>query len=396
MVIEPFEFARLPAVTFGEGALARVGELAAAHGPRLLLVTGAESFRRSRHWPAFSAGLERAGLGWESLIVDAEPSPELVDDAVARFSGSGIDVVVAIGGGSALDAGKAVAGLLPHGNSVLDHLEGVGRGVPYRGPAAPFIAVPTTAGTGSEATRNAVLGRRGGDGFKKSFRHEALVPRHAVIDPQLLESCTPELIAADGMDALTQLVESLVSPRSNPFTEALALDALEAVRDGLPGWHAGTGDPRAARSRMAYAAWISGVVLSQTGLGAVHGLASPLGAYFPAPHGAVCGTLLAAVTRVNVAALRDREPQNAALGKYARIHAALAGAERVDRAGGPEALVTLLQDWTERLGLRRLGSYGMREGDVARVAAAAGGASMRTNPVRLDEAELRAVLEERL
>jgi len=396
MVIEPFEITRLPAVTFGEGALARVPELAAAFGSRLLLVTGAESFRRSRHWPSFSAGLERAGLGWESLIVDAEPSPRLVDDAVSRFAGTAIEVVVGIGGGSALDAAKAVAGLLPHGNSVLDHLEGVGRGAPYRGPAVPFIAVPTTAGTGSEATRNAVLSRSGRDGFKKSFRHEALVPRHAVIDPQLLETCTPALIAADGMDALTQLIESFVSPRSSPFTEALVLDGLEAVREGLPGWYDGAGDPRAARSRMAYAAWISGVALAQTGLGAVHGLASPLGAFFPAPHGAVCGTLLAAATRANVAALREREPDNPALGKYARIHAALAGAERVDREGGPEALVELLQDWTERLDLPRLGRYGMREGDVAGVVAAARGASMRTNPVLLDDDELRTLVGERL
>jgi alcohol dehydrogenase len=396
MVIEPFEIARLPAVTFGEGALARVPALAAESGSRALLVTGVESFRRSRHWPAFSAGLERAGIGWESLIVDGEPSPELVDDAVARFAGGGIEVVLGVGGGSVLDTAKAVAGLLPHGNSVLDHLEGVGRGVPYRGPALPFIAVPTTAGTGSEATQNAVLGRRGPEGFKKSFRHGALAARHAVIDPQLLESCPRSTIAADGMDALTQLVESFVSPRSSHFTEVLALDALEAVREGLLAWFEQRGDSRDARSRMAYAAWISGVVLAQTGLGAVHGLASPLGAFFPAPHGAVCGTLLAAVTRANVAALRAREPDHVALGKYARIQAVLAGAEHVDRARGPEELVALLQGWTDRLRLPRLSLHGMREGDVARVVAGARGSSMRTNPILLSDAELATAVRERL
>ena len=396
MGIEPFEIGRLPALTFGEGVLARVPDIARAHGTRLLLVTGAESFHASRHWPAFSAGLERAGLGWETLRVAGEPSPRIVDETVAHFSDRGIEVVLGVGGGSALDAAKAIAGLLPSGRSVLDHLEGVGRGVPYTGPALPFVAVPTTAGTGSEATRNAVLGERGSEGYKKSFRHEALTAREAVIDPQLLDSCPPSLVASDGLDTLTQLVESFVSPRSSPFTEPLVLNALEAVREALLAWYERPADSRAARSRMAYAAWVSGVALSQTGLGAVHGLASPCGAHFPAPHGAVCGTLLAATTRANVSALRERAPDHEALGKYARIQAVLSGAQHVDRAAGPEALVALLANWTERLELPRLSSFGIREGDIPRIVAGSRGSSMRTNPIELADDELAGVLAERL
>jgi len=396
MVVDSFDLARLPAVSFGDGALMRVPELAASFGKRLLLVTGAESFRGSRHWPAFSAALEQQDLGWESLTVKGEPSPEMVDEAVSKFRESGVDAVVGIGGGSVLDAAKAVAGLLPHGNSVRDHLEGVGKGIPYAGPSLPLIAVPTTAGTGSEATKNAVLSAPGKEGYKKSFRHEALVARHAVIDPLLLESCPPELVAADGMDALTQLIESFVSTSSNPFTEALVMGALEAVRDGLFPWYEGKDDTRAARSRMAYAAWISGIALAQTGLGAVHGLASPLGAFFPAPHGVVCGTLLASATEANVEALRAREPDNRALGRYARVHAVLSASDRVDVDEGPEALVGLLREWTARLNLPGLRGYGVRDSDIERVVVDSRGSSMRTNPIELSDEEIAAVLRERL
>ncbi len=395
MVIGSFELSRLPAVSFGEGALHRVPELAASFGNHLLLVTGAESFRASRHWPTFSAALEQRQLSWDTLTVKGEPSPELIDEAVAKYRTADVAAVLGIGGGSVLDAAKAIAGLLPRGNSVLDHLEGVGQGVVYVGPSLPWIAVPTTAGTGSEATKNAVLSIRGKEGYKKSFRHEALVARQAVIDPLLLESCPPELVAADGMDALSQLIESFVSSRSNALTDTLALSALDAVRDGLLPWFEGKEDVRAARSRMAYAAWISGVTLAHTGLGAVHGLASPLGAFFPAPHGAVCGTLLAAATATNVEAMRGREPDNPALGKYARVYAVLSGTDALS-ADGPEALVGLLRDWTHRLNLRGLREFGVRESDLERIVADSRGSSMRTNPIELTDEETAGIVRQRL
>jgi alcohol dehydrogenase len=396
MVVDAFELSRLPSVFFGQGALQRVPEIAASYGSRMLLVTGAESFRSSRHWPVFSSALEQHGLTWDTCVIDGEPSPERIDEIVAKFHGCGIEVVVGIGGGSAIDAAKAVAGLLIPGNSVTDHLEGVGQGLAYEGTAVPWVAVPTTAGTGSEATKNAVLSVRGKEGFKKSFRHEALVARHAVIDPVLLESCPPELVAADGMDALTQLIESFVSSGSNPFTDALVMSALEAARDGLLPWYEERDDVTAARERMAYASWISGVALAQTGLGVVHGLASPLGAFFPVPHGVVCGTLVAAAIQINVAAMRDRQPDNPALGRYARMHALLSGSDHVDVEEGPEALVELLRDWTNSLELPRLGGFGVRESDAERVVAASRGSSMRTNPIELTDEEIGAILRERL
>lgn len=319
-----------------------------------------------------------------------------MDDAVRTFRGSGIDVVIGVGGGSVLDAAKAIAGLLPHGNSVMDHLEGVGPGLPYTGPATPFIAVPTTAGTGSEATKNAVLGVRGVGGFKKSFRHELLVPRYAVVDPLLLAACPPALIAANGMDALTQLLESYVSSRANPFTDALALSGLQAVRDGLLEWYDQGSSAAEGRSRMAYAALLSGITLAQVGLGSVHGLAAPLGAMFPIPHGVACGTLVAAATETNILALSARSPESQALEKYAHAGRLLSGARGAARVEAWQLLVQTLAGWTERLELSRLGAYGVRATDLGAVVANCRGSSMKTNPVVLADDEVLALLRQRL
>lgn len=370
--------------------------LSASFGKRVLLITGGHSLRNSPYWDILTTGLRTQGVSWEEMRIEGEPSPQFVDEAVRAWRGAQIEVVVGIGGGSVLDAAKAVAGLLPHGNSVMDHLEGVGPELPYRGPATSFIAVPTTAGTGSEATRNAVLSVHGTQGFKKSFRHDLLVPRYAVVDPLLLASCPPSLIAANGMDALTQLLESYVSSHANPFTDALALSGLDAVRTGLRDWYAGTDHAASARSDMAYAALLSGITLAQVGLGSVHGLASPLGAFFPIPHGVVCGTLLAAATDVNIRALRERAPESPALEKYAHAGRILNGRAVLSREEDWKLLVQTLSDWTQRMDLPRLRAYGVQELDIPNIVANCRGSSMKTNPVELTDAEIREVLLQRL
>jgi alcohol dehydrogenase len=400
VVIAPFAIGRLPQIHFGEGVRARVPELAACCGRRVLLVTGARSLRASRHWEPLLAAFRQHELEVQTLAVSGEPSPALVDGAVREHRGPAIDVVVAVGGGSALDAGKAIAGLLLSGRPVGDFLEAVGRGLPYEGPATPLVAVPTSAGTGSEATRNAVLSEVGERGFKKSFRHDALVPRWAVVDSELLESCPRPLIAADGMDALTQLLEAYVSTRASAFTDAIAESGLAAARDGLLPWYEGRGDQRAARSRMAWAALASGLALAQAGLGAVHGLAAALGARFPLPHGYVCGTLASAATAVNVRALRAREPGNLALAKFARAWAVLAGGQvtETDLAppDAPERLVSLLEEWCRRLELPRLGARGVGEEHVPALVAASRGSSMKTNPIVLTDDEVAEILRRRM
>jgi alcohol dehydrogenase len=395
MVFAPFSIGRLPRILFGQGQIAQVPALARQYGGKALLVTGARSFRQSPRWDSLAQGLEAAGVRFETLAVSGEPSPEVVDEAVARFFGQGIEVVVGIGGGSVLDTAKAVAGLLPHGNSVMDHLEGVGRNVPYAGPSLPFIAAPTTAGAGSEATKNSVLSIQGE--FKKSFRHECLVAEYAVIDPDLLSTCPKELVAADGMDAFTQLLESFVSAKASPFTDALALSGMQAFRDGFfAAWEGGGEAAQAGRASMAYAALLSGITLAQAGLGSVHGLAAPLGAFYPIPHGLACGTLLAEATAVNVRALRERAPGHPALGKYAEVAALLAGRPYADPEAAQDGLVALLRDWTDRLGLKRLGDYGVASADVDRIVANSRGNSMLTNPVLLADAEIAEIVRARL
>lgn len=396
MVFSPFSISLLPKIEFGPGTVAKVPWLAASFGKRALLVTGGKSLRDSSHWAALTQGLHKAGVSWECFQVSGEPSPKLVDEAVAQFKSGAFDVVIGIGGGSVLDAAKAIAGLLQTGNSVMDHLEGVGPESPYVGPATPFIAVPTTAGTGSEATKNAVLSTHGKDGFKKSFRDEKLVPRYAVVDPDLLATCPPELIAANGMDALTQLLESLVSTRANPFTDALALSGLTAARDGLLQWY--EGGPRAAegRSKMAYAALLSGITLAQVGLGSVHGLASPLGAFFPIPHGVVCGTLVAEATRTNIDVMEARDPENPALIKYAQAGRLFRNRTHLEPVGARVFLVHTLNELTRQLQLPTLSAYGVREADLDHIVANCRGSSMKTNPILLSDAEVRQLLVKRL
>ncbi len=395
-MIAPFSIARLPRIEFGAGVISKLPELIAQYGKQVLIVTGRRSFTNSPHWPILLAALAKAGVDWEQTRVDDEPSPPLIDKIVRQFHSAGITAVVGIGGGSVLDAAKAIAGLLPSGDSVLDYLEGVGPEKPYHGPAMPFIAVPTTAGTGSEATKNAVLSVRGHDGFKKSFRHELLVPEYALVDPDLLATCPPLQIAANAMDALTQLLESYVSTKANPFTDALAESGLHAVRQGLFAWYAGGEHAAPGRAKMAYAALLSGVCLAQTGLGSVHGLASPLGAFFPIPHGVVCGTLIGAATRVNLRALQEREPGNPAWRKYAQAGAILHGRTFASIEESQNALLTLLDEWTEQLALPRLNAYKIEESDFNHIIAHCRGGSMKTNPLTLSDAEIADVLRQRL
>ena len=396
MSLHAFSIARLPRLELGAGVFARVPDILAGYGRRVLVVTGARSFEAGPHWGQLTKGLEARGLAWLHCRVPGEPSPQLVDDAVREFREAKVDVVLGVGGGSVLDAAKAIAGLLRVGRSVMDYLEGVGPELPYEGPAVPFVAAPTTAGTGSEATKNAVLSVRGEQGFKKSFRDERLVAEYAIVDPDLLATCPPEVLAANGMDALTQLLESYVSTRANPFTDTLALSGLDAARDGLLPWLEGGPEATEARARMAYASLLSGICLAQTGLGSVHGLASPLGAFYPIPHGVVCGTLVAACTAVNLEAMRARDRRNPALDKYGRVGEVLSGRGYDSRGEAGDALVRLLEEWTERLRLPRLGRYGLTAAGLDHAVANSRGSSMKTNPIVLTDAEIRTCLERRL
>lgn len=395
--IPAFAIGRLPRITFGAGSLAKVPGLVAGHGSRVLLVTGGRSFNASSRRAELEAGLADAGVTLVgSTIVTGEPGRGDIERPVERYRAADITVVLGIGGGAVIDTAKAIAGLLKTDTELMDHLEGVGRDVPYPGPALPVVAVPTTAGTGSEATRNAVVTERGTDGYKRSFRDETMVPADAVIDPDLLATAPRTLIASNGLDALTQLLEALTSQRATPVTDALARDGLMAVREGLLAWHADPGGAgaAAARSQMAYAALLSGICLANAGLGAVHGFASPLGAQLPIPHGMACGAVLWQVIETNIRALRARDPGSPALPKYADVGRLLADMPAdADDDTAREALVATLRSWVERLEVPGLSTFGMTPEHIPAVVADSPGSSMRTNPVALSDAELTAILE---
>ncbi|MDH5407666.1 MAG: iron-containing alcohol dehydrogenase [Gammaproteobacteria bacterium] len=395
-MLNAFSIARLPRIEFAPGAIQQLPRYIFQFGRRALIVTGGRSFIDSEHWTQLEKNLKQQGIAAALFSVTGEPSPQLVDDCVKQFSDQKFDVVIGIGGGSALDAAKAIAGLLISGQSVMDFLEGVGPELPYTGPAVPLIAVPTTAGTGSEATKNAVLSVQGKQGFKKSFRDDKLVAEYAILDPNLLESCPSDLIAANGMDALTQLMESYVSTRANPFTDALAMSGLHAVRDSLLPWYRQEGDTTKYRGQMAYAAMLSGITLAQCGLGSVHGLASPLGAFYPIPHGVVCGTLVAEASVVNINSMLQREPENSALAKYAEMGRVLAQSPGLEETEAQQALISLLHQWTEQMQLARLSSYGVKQDELDHVVQHSRGSSMKTNPIVLTDAEIKSLLESRL
>lgn len=396
MQIPAFSISGLPRIIFGNGTVAQLPKLAAEFGREALILTGVHSFVETPHWPRLISELHTAGIHFQHAVVSGEPSPVMVDELAAKFRAANIDVVIGIGGGSVLDAAKAVAGLLRIDNSVMDFLEGVGPELPYQGPEVPFIAVPTTAGTGSEATKNAVLSKQGSDGYKKSFRHDRLVARYALVDPELLAGCPRELIAANGMDAFTQLLESYVSIRANPFTDALAMSGIRAVRDSLGCWYANEGDVVQHRANMAYGALLSGITLAQVGLGSVHGLAAPLGAFFPIPHGVACGTVVAECTRVNIRLLQAMQPDSDVLWRYAHVGKVLANNMKLNEQDGLDTLLEVLETWTRDFSLPRLSAYGMSDADIPRVVANCRGNSMKTNPIVLPDEEVAGILQARL
>ncbi|MFV2064406.1 MAG: iron-containing alcohol dehydrogenase [Chloroflexota bacterium] len=398
--LPPFGIGRLPRITFGAGRFSEVPAIVASHGSSVLLVSGGRSFAASPRRAELEQGLKVAGVKLAGIVsASGEPSPEDIDRALQRYRDTDVEVVLGVGGGSVLDTAKAIAGLLRSGTELLDHLEGVGRGLPYPGPALPVVAVPTTAGTGSEATRNAVISSRGPDGYKRSSRDEQLVPADAVVDPDLLAGAPPELIAANGLDALTQLIESTTSQRATPFTDGLARSGLLSVREGLLAWHAdpdGEAAP-AARSHMAYAALLSGICLANAGLGAVHGLASPLGAQLPIPHGMACGAVLWQTMRSNIEALTERDPGAPAMHRYAELGRLLADQPAgVDDEEGRTALIDTLRAWTKQLKVPGLSSFGMLADDIPAVVADSPGSSMRTNPIALTDQELTDILSDAL
>jgi alcohol dehydrogenase class IV len=389
---------RFPELVFGEGKLSELPAIMRARNIRFAaLLTGARSFRAGAHYNKLLAGFKTAGIEVGEFPVAGEPSPEIVDAICAELNAAGRagegTGVAAVGGGSVIDAAKAVSALLTMEGSIIDYLEGVGsKKAP--GTRLPLFAAPTTSGTGTEATKNAVLSRVGEGGFKKSLRHENYSPDLALIDPLLSLCCPPQVTAASGLDAITQLIESYTSLNATPVTDALALDAIGLAGRYFPRVLRDAGD-RQARAAMAYAAFISGIGLAQAGLGIVHAIASPLGGMFPVPHGVVCGTLIAGATRRTVErAMRiDEEAEDSVLKKYARAGTAFTGTEAGSDIANAALLVNALDKLTEEAAMPRLGNYGVTEQDARAVAEKT---DLRRHPVLFSREEVFSLIAGRL
>ena len=332
--------------------------------------------------------LQAEGVKTEVYSIPSEPTLAMVTEGAAQARSSGCDLVVSFGGGSAIDAGKAIAAMITNTGDLLDHVEIIGRGQPLVAAPAPCIAIPTTAGTGTEVTRNAVL-LSPEHRVKVSLRSPLMLPRVALVDPGLTLGLPPALTATTGLDALTQVIEPYVSCRANPMMDALCVDGIRRAARSLR-LAFSDGSIRQAREDMALTSLFGGLALANAGLGAVHGFAAPIGGMAPAPHGAVCAALLAPVIRVNSAALTARAPDSPVLARYDEVARLLTGdraATREDAARWVEALVRDLE-------IPKLGTFGVGKEDVETlVSKAAQASSMKGNPLPLSEQELRSILE---
>ena len=407
MMSSPFVTSRIPPLVFGAGMRTTIKEhiegvvlgAGAPPSPRVLLISGravasSSRFDELRHSLA-------SGFTVDHRTVHGEPSPDQVNAIVHAGQAAPPDIVVAVGGGSTIDTGKAVAAAFSLPDPIESYLEGVGDKTPT-GAKLPFVAVPTTAGTGSEATKNAVLSRTGPDGFKKSLRHDNYVPDLALVDPELTIDCPRSVTAASGLDAFTQLLEAYLSTKASVFTDTLCESGMYAFASGFPEVLADGGNVE-ARSAVSYAAFLSGVALATAGLGLVHGLASPIGARAPVPHGVVCGALLAPVLQASLPSI-----DGVALGKLARV------ADIIDRASGrhgpivpaagepllaaatrsrAEAALAAIEDWVGAADLPGFSEFGL---DAVGARAAAAEAGHKNHPAKLDQESIKALVLGRL
>jgi alcohol dehydrogenase class IV len=378
-----FEFATATRIVFGPGAATSIGQEAAALGRHAFVLTGAHPERAQ----PLLRRLENHHVMHAEFRVEEEPSTNLVMDAVREAGARGCDLVIGIGGGSVLDAGKAVAALLANGGDLIQYLEVVGEGRPLQRLSAPYIAVPTTAGTGSEVTRNAVLVSLSHK-VKVSMRSPYMLPRLALVDPEMTYSMPPGLTAATGLDALTQVLEAFVSRNANPLTDGICREGLGRAARSLPRAFE-NGKDQQAREDMSLASLCGGLALANAKLGAVHGIAGPFGGMFRAPHGAVCGRLLPFVAAVTIGALRERDPGAFAIGRFqeaARIFTGDPGASAEDGA-------QWLRSLCDRLEIPALSTYGFSaEHSTDLIANSMRSSSMAGHPVDLTAPELETIL----
>jgi alcohol dehydrogenase class IV len=386
-MVKPFQFSRLPKIYFKRGIIAELPSFIRSYGKKIILVTGKSSFTNSVYSGRLFNDFKKNDIEYSVLSVPGEPSPEIIDNAIKEFKNKSSNLIVGIGGGSVIDAGKAISAMMNRAESVVEFLEGVGTRE-HPGTKLPYIAVPTTSGTGSEATKNAVISRTGRNGFKRSLRHENFVPDIALVDPELTLGCSKDITAASGMDCFTQLTEAYLSDKSSEYTDALSIEGLKAIKASLIRSYS-DGEDIDARTGMSFAALTSGICLANAGLGVVHGFASSIGGMFDIPHGLICGTLMAKSNEINIRELRKKAANSAALKKYADL-----GRLFLESAGRSDeyyidSFIAILYKLKSDLRLTGLRKSGLSEKEVRIISSET---EIKNNPVKLAEEDLAEIL----
>jgi len=385
-----FSFRTAPEILFGAGTLSQAPAIVVRYGRRCLLVTGKHSLSRSGQLDSINESLRYSGVASIHCIVDGEPDLAIADECSRMARENHCDVVLAIGGGSVIDAAKAAAALATNNGKAIDYIEAVGNGRTIDKPPLPLIAVPTTAGSGSEVTKNAVL-RVPDLRVKRSIRSDMMVPCVGIIDPKLISSAPRQVAASSGLDALTHLIEAYLSKSAQPTTDALVIPGISMAYHALIAL-AENRTTAESDDEMALAALWGGIALANAGLGAVHGLVAPLGGLCSVPHGAGCGCLLSATFATNVNAMRTRDPNNPALARAEHITRMIVPESESERT--PEHAALSLERLRRNLGVPSLAAYGVKETDLAEVIAGSRAGSMRNNPIELTDEELDGILRQ--
>lgn len=379
-----FEFATAPRIVFGEGTVRQVPEFASGMGKRSLVLTGSNPKRASR----LIDDLQKAGISVVTYSVSREPTTEIVLEGTALARNEECDLIIAMGGGSVIDAGKSIAAMRTNPGDLFDYLEVIGRAQTIQVLPAPYIAIPTSAGTGTEVTKNAVIISKPHK-VKVSMRSGMMLPRIVVVDPELTYTMPPEVTASTGLDALTQLIEAYTSGRANPLTDGICREGLMRAARSLK-TTVDNGNNASAREDMSLASLFSGIALANAGLGAVHGFAAPIGGQFDAPHGLICARLLPIVMKMNILALSRRKPDSSVRVRYDDIGKILTQDPQADALRG----VLWVEELCSALKISSLASIGLSRADIHDIVhKAMRASSMKGNPIELTEEELKDILE---
>jgi alcohol dehydrogenase class IV len=391
MVMEPFMFAGTPKIYFGPDTFLKTADIAGKLGSCVLVVTGGSSTKKYGSLEKLEKNLSGNKLSYCTVSICQEPTPEIITEITQTYKSKKIDAVIAVGGGSVIDAGKAISAMLVTNGLVTDYLESLGSKSPP-GTKVPFIAVPTTSGTGSETTKNAVITSVSEFGFKKSLRHDNYMPDIAIVDPKLTLSLSPQITAHCGMDAFSQLLESYLSIKATHMTDALALSGIKHISEGLISASTTEPDNLEKRTSLSYAAMISGITLANAGLGIVHGIAGPIGGFFDIPHGLICGALLYEAMKTTIRKMLANKNSSHYLPyitKCAEVGSILNKKKYSDIYQGSDMLITLLQKWCFTLAIPKIGRYGVTQQEITKIVDAS---SNKNNPIKLDNDDIAQIV----